>query len=143
MAAACACRQPQEAPRSPSPPIRASAAEQPWSSAPSFASNAGTYLLRVQPDPARIPQGRRFALQVWVFRADSPDQPCSAVELTVDADMPEHGHGLPRIPSVQRVGPGSFDVSGLRLHMPGYWELYFDVTQGAATERAQLGFTLE
>jgi len=27
--------------------------------------------------------------------------------------------------------------------MPGRWELYFDITDGAVTERAQLDFILE
>ena len=33
---------------------------------------------------------------------------------------------------------GSYQVDGLLLHMPGYWEVYFDLTTGPVTERAQV-----
>jgi hypothetical protein len=40
-------------------------------------------------------------------------------------------------------GPGRFEVAGMLLHMPGRWEIHFDVTDGLVTERAQLDFILE
>ena len=116
---------------------------QPWSAAQATPSNAGTYIIRVTPAPASIPQGEVFALEVWVFDANNPEQPAADVLLNVDADMPEHGHGLPRRPSLEQRGPGHFIASGLRLHMPGNWEIYFDIARGALTERAQIALQLE
>jgi len=34
-------------------------------------------------------------------------------------------------------------VLGLRFHMPGRWELYFDVTRDGVLERAQIDLELE
>jgi hypothetical protein len=41
------------------------------------------------------------------------------------------------------LGPGRFDVAGLLFHMPGYWELHFDVARENVVERAQMEFLLE
>ena len=57
--------------------------------------------------------------------------------------MPEHGHGMNRVPKVAPRPDGGFHAEGLLFHMPGRWELYFDVTQGAVTERAQTDVFLE
>ena len=40
-------------------------------------------------------------------------------------------------------GNGRFEVSGLRLHMPGRWEIYFDIGRGAIIERAQVDIDLD
>jgi hypothetical protein len=77
-----------------------------------------------------------------VFAPGSPDTPRGDVELSVDAAMPEHGHGMNRVPRIE-AGDGHFRAEGLLFHMPGKWELYFDVTQGAVTERAQTIILLE
>jgi hypothetical protein len=55
--------------------------------------------------------------------------------------MSAHGHGMNRVPLVTRTGPGHFLVEGLFFHMPGVWQLYFDLTRSGQTERAQ--FELE
>jgi hypothetical protein len=47
-----------------------------------------------------------------------------------------------RVPEVTRAGDG-FLVGGMLFHMPGRWELYLDVTEGALTERAQLEVLLD
>ena len=41
------------------------------------------------------------------------------------------------IPNVRLNDDGTFAVSEMLFHMPGFWELYFDITEGAVTERAQ------
>jgi hypothetical protein len=57
--------------------------------------------------------------------------------------MPHHGHGMNVAPTVKRTRPGEFRVDGMLFHMPGYWELYFDLVQGGTLERAQGTVTLE
>ena len=47
--------------------------------------------------------------------------------LTVDAQMPEHRHGMNYRPSVTRLAPGRWRAEGLMFHMPGRWELIFTV----------------
>ena len=53
----------------------------------------------------------------------------------VDAQMPEHRHGMNYAPAVKALGPGRWRAEGLMFHMPGRWELTFEVTAGGATDR--------
>ena len=74
---------------------------------------------------------------MWIALASAPHVLCEDISLTVDAAMPEHGHGMNRVPKIARADDGHFVVEGLLFHMTGRWELYFDITRGAVTERAQ------
>jgi len=103
-------------------------------------SNDGTYLLRYQILPEDFEVGDLFEMRVEVQRADGA--PVSET-LTVDARMPEHGHGMNREPVVERAPEGDFEAQNLLFHMPGYWEVYLDLTRGAVTERAQFSMDLE
>jgi hypothetical protein len=67
------------------------------------------------------------------------------IVLSIDAAMPEHGHGMnvePRVSPAPENRPG-FIGEGLLFHMPGRWELYFDITREGLTSRAQDEITLE
>lgn len=115
----------------------------PWTGTHELATHVGTYLLRWRATPALLPLAQNFALDVWVFDARAPDVALADVTVDVDAGMPQHGHGLARRPRIARVEPGHWRAEGLRFHMPGRWELYFDVTRGARLERAQTSVVLE
>lgn len=126
-------------PSKPAAPIVAAA----WKSASSLTSAAGTYRVHYEPVPAPIPKGGTFALRVWVTRASNPDELARDVTLFVDARMPEHLHGMSRIPACTQAADGSFEVTGMSFHMPGWWQLSFDVTHGAFSERAETRVDLE
>lgn len=111
--------------------------------ASSVSSNAGTYVVRFAPEAARMPNNAPFELELWIADGAHPDAPAREISLAVDAAMPEHGHGMVRAPVVERLGDGHFVARGVLLHMTGRWELYFDVTRGAVTERAQISAMLE
>ena len=64
--------------------------------------------------------GRPFALQVFLC----PEQ---AELVRVDAQMPEHRHGMNYRTSLKHVGQGLWRVEGLLWHMSGRWELRLDV----------------
>lgn len=49
----------------------------------------------------------------------------------VDATMPAHGHGMNYRPNIVALGDGRFRADGLLLHMPGRWQLSFDVASGS------------
>jgi hypothetical protein len=115
----------------------------PWEGAREVTSNGAGYLLRVRPSLEPIPENEEFALSVWVFDPARPDEPLGDVALAADAGMPEHGHGMNRVPAVARRDDGGFDVTGMLFHMGGSWELYLDVTRGAITERTQTRVELE
>ena len=72
--------------------------------------------------------GRPFLLQVFVCPAD--------LELVrVDAQMPEHRHGMNYRTSLKHLGRGQWRVDGLLWHMSGRWELSLDVRHQGVQQR--------
>ena len=55
--------------------------------------------------------------------------------LSVDATMPAHGHGMNYKAAVREVGEGRYRAEGLLFHMPGRWQLVFDVRTADKGER--------
>ena len=81
--------------------------------------------------PPAIELGRHFIVEAIVCADGSPPA------LTrVDADMPEHRHGMNYRPSLKETGAGRYVAEGLLFHMAGRWRLLFDVEQ--AGHRTQL-----
>jgi hypothetical protein len=87
--------------------------------------------------PATIEIGRHFAVEAVVC-ATPPTQ-----TLRVDAQMPEHRHGMNYRPTVAATGDGRWVVQGMMFHMPGRWQLVFDVERGGRTERLATDILLE
>ena len=106
-------------------------------------SNAGRYYVvhRVDPDP--IPLNEPFSVQVWVYDAADRSVPLTDIDFAIDGRMPEHRHGMTREPKITRNADGSFTVSGMLFHMPGFWELHFDILRDGQTERAQVDVILD
>ena len=115
----------------------------PWAGLATIDSNGGSFRIAWRPTPDPIPRGAPWSIDLWVFAARDPAHPLTGVRLDVDAEMPEHLHGMNRVPRIEPRPDKSFRVEGLLFHMPGRWELYFDVTSGAVTERAQVKVELE
>lgn len=109
----------------------------------SVVSNDGTYLIRYRLPEDGIPLNEDFGLEVAVYRADAPETVLREVRAHVDAAMPHHFHGMTQFSTVEPRDDGSFEVEAMRFHMPGRWELYVDVTEGAVTERAQFWVELD
>ncbi|MDH3236754.1 MAG: hypothetical protein OEQ29_24820, partial [Alphaproteobacteria bacterium] len=61
--------------------------------------------------------------------------------IRVDARMPAHGHGMNYTPSESKLGAGHSRFEGLVFHMPGRWEISFDVF--SADARKRLSATLD
>ncbi len=87
---------------------------------------AGAVQLAWRTQPAALAVSQPFEMQVALC-------PAAARLVRVDATMPEHRHGMNYRPSLQAVAPGRWQVQGLLWHMPGRWELRFDVETGGAT----------
>ena len=115
---------------------------QPWSLR-AIESNGGAWLVDYELEPAELPLNEPFAVELRVRANDAERTLVEGLELRFDARMPEHRHGMRVAPAVRALGEGRFHVEGARLHMPGAWELHFDVTRGAITERAQARVELE
>lgn len=79
----------------------------------------GAHQLVFAAEPSPIPLGRPFVLQV---------ETCGLAALAkVDADMPEHRHGMNYRPSITATGEGRYRVEGMLFHMPGRWRLMFEL----------------
>ncbi len=89
------------------------------------------YLMAFRPDPLRIEVGEPFALVLNVCtRSGAP-----AELIAVDAQMPEHRHLMNYRASIRSNGDGRFRAEGMLFHMPGRWEVTFDVRAGEESER--------
>lgn len=106
-----------------------------------IASNDQTYRVSFTSKPSPIPMNEPFTLDVVVQHEGNGD--AENLNLAVDAAMPDHQHGMNTQPRVLKRGGGRFTVEGMLFHMPGHWELYFDITDAAVAERAQFDVNLE
>ena len=103
-------------------------------------SNGGRYGVDLETSPNPIVVNQPFDVSVTV----TPKSGTAAdLEVLVDARMPAHFHGMNRVPKVTRGAGNTWKAEGLLFHMPGHWELYVDITQGGATERAQIDVNLK
>jgi len=94
------------------------------------------FVLAFKPDAISVSQ--HFALEIAVCAK-------SAIEpegVKVDAQMPEHRHGMNYAPEVKPAGPGRWRAEGLMFHMPGKWEFVFEVRAAGKTDRMASSFQL-
>lgn len=106
-------------------------------------SRDGSFVVRWTPDPDPLPFNAPFSVIIEVARAETPDRLSAEVDILVGAFMPDHGHGMNRLPRLTRVGDGRFRVDGMLFHMPGYWELVVSIYAGTESDQAVLPIVLE
>ena len=87
-------------------------------------------VFKTVPDPIAV--GSHFALDFAVCPRAKAEAPRS---VRVDAGMPEHRHGMNYRPVVTTRPSGAYRADGLMFHMPGRWDLTFDVDATSGTER--------
>jgi len=84
-----------------------------------------SYTSMVEP----IPINRIHAWKLLVKDADG--RPVTGATISLDGDMPQHGHGLPTEPEVtEDLGSGEYLVEGVKFSMPGWWVMNFTVRAG-------------
>lgn len=74
--------------------------------------------------PAKIAVGEQFVLELAACPKAGSALPG---RLKLDAQMPEHRHGMNYQPSVKPAGSGRYRSEGWLFHMPGRWEFTFDL----------------
>ena len=84
-------------------------------------------------DPAKIAVGKPFSIEV-VACVDGAAA-TAPTRIRVDAGMPMHGHGMNYPPSEKKLGPGHSKFDGMVFHMPGAWQITFDVYEGDERRR--------
>ena len=57
-----------------------------------------------------------------------------------EATMPAHGHGLADQPHLRPSGPRTFQVEGVRFHMPGAWNLHVRYQDSAGSHSTAFPF---
>lgn len=102
-------------------------------------SAAGTYRISYAPDRSPIALNQ---LHTWTIHVATPDgAPVTDAALTVDGDMPQHGHGMATQPQVTRhLGNGDYLVEGMKFQMGGWWVI--DVTVDAHGRRDTVRFNM-
>jgi hypothetical protein len=87
--------------------------------------------------PSKVVIGKHFAVDAVVC----PNATLSG--LRVDAQMPEHRHGMNYHPRVAPKGEGRYLAEGLLFHMPGRWQFVFDVERPGRTDRLTADLVVE
>ena len=97
-----------------------------------------TYIAEIH--PVTINQILKWTLHV----EDAEGQLVENATITVDGDMPQHGHGLPTRPQVTRyLGNGDYLIEGLKFHMPGWWVVDFQIEAGGQQDQVRFNLLLD
>jgi hypothetical protein len=105
-------------------------------------SEQGLYQIGYVSDLGSVPVNQ---MQSWMLHVETADgEPVENATITVDGDMPQHGHGLPTRPQVSRyLGNGDYKVEGLKFHMPGWWVMDFVVAADGQTDQVRFNMMLQ
>ena len=81
----------------------------------------------------------------WTLHVETADgQPVENATITLDGDMPQHGHGLPTRPQVtEYLGNGDYRVEGLKFQMGGWWVMDFVITAEGQSDTVQFNMVLQ
>lgn len=93
-------------------------------------------------DAMPIPVNR---FHTWRLKITTPQgEPVKGATISIDGDMPEHGHGLPTKPEVTReIADGVYVVEGLKFTMPGHWLMKFDIAANGKEDEAAFDLMLK
>jgi hypothetical protein len=83
-------------------------------------------------------------LHEWVLHIETVDgEPAAGAIVSVNGDMPAHGHGMPSEPQVTAdLGGGDYLVEGMSFQMGGYWIVDVTVTFEGQTDLVRFGLDL-
>lgn len=80
----------------------------------------------------------------WTLHVETADgQPVEDALISVDGDMPQHGHGLPTGPQVtENLGNGDYLVGGMKFQMGGWWVMDFTISADGQTDTVDFNMML-
>jgi hypothetical protein len=81
----------------------------------------------------------------WTLHVETVDgKPVDNATITVDGDMPQHGHGLPTSPRVTKnLGNGDYLIDGMKFQMGGWWLMDFTITANTQTDAVHFNMMLQ
>jgi len=97
----------------------------------SLVENSG-YVVAYRTEPAPVAVGQHFAVAFAVCPKGGAAAPQS---VRVDAHMPAHKHGMNYRATITRGPDATYRAEGLLFHMPGRWDLTFDIAARNTTQR--------
>ncbi len=93
-----------------------------------------------RPVAGAIELGRPFSIEFVLCPRLVPAPPIDRI--TVDAWMPAHRHGMNYRPTLAGTPPAPLRADGLLFHMPGRWEIVFELRAGERALRLTDGLVL-
>ena len=81
------------------------------------------WVVRVNLKPKVVPLNQPFGANITICSKTN----LVPVQMTVDATMPAHKHGMNYKSKTVRVGNHRYEVDNLLFHMPGLWRLQITV----------------
>jgi hypothetical protein len=104
-------------------------------------SEHGLFIGSWSSDPSTPPIN---VVHEWVIHVETPDgQPVEGAAVTIDGDMPAHGHGMPTQPQVTAdLGGGDYRVEGMSFQMGGFWVIDVTISAAGQTDRIRFGLDL-
>ena len=105
-------------------------------------SNNGLFKVSYTPSSSTIPVNQ---MHQWTLHVETVDgQPVENATISLDGDMPQHGHGLPTSPQVTKyLGNGDYLVEGLKFQMAGWWVMDFVITAQGQSDTVRFNMMLE
>jgi hypothetical protein len=91
---------------------------------PGMRVESGRFAVSYWTKPAKLAVGQSFVLELAVCPKGGAVVP---ERVRLDAQMPEHRHGMNYRTKVVPLGSGRFHSEGWLFHMPGRWEFVFDI----------------
>ena len=100
-------------------------------------SRGKNYQIIFSPKKDQIPLNQYFDMDVEIkgLMGQALKFP---VELTVDAGMEAHNHGMNSKPMIESLGGGKYKISGLLFHMAGQWFFEFSIQRGVTFDRTKI-----
>jgi cytochrome c peroxidase len=120
--------------------VAAAVAAPAWSCTPALEGTrieSPRYVVSFKPESIDV--AKLFALDIAACAKPGHALPET---LKVDAHMPEHRHGMNYAPALKALGPGRWRAEGLMFHMPGRWELVFELRGEGSTDRIASTYVL-
>ena len=81
----------------------------------------------------------------WTLHVETANgQPVEDATITIDGDMPQHGHGLPTQPRVTKyLGNGDYLVDGMKFQMGGWWLMDFTISTNSQSDAVHFNMMLK
>ena len=95
-------------------------------------SKNGLYRVSIRSEANPPPMN---AIHDWSIRILTAEgRPVRGAAVRIFGGMPLHDHGFPTQPAVEETGDGEYRLRGMKLHMPGWWQLILVITHAESTD---------